>query len=58
MKGAGLLCVSPRVVNFGFWSLLGCSGQNTIIFSRKGLFEDCARRNIKKLYIVIFIRFM
>ena len=38
MKGAGLLCVSPRGVNFGFWSLLGCSGQNTIIFSRKGLF--------------------
>ena len=25
-------------VNFGFWSRLGCSGQNTIIFSRKSLF--------------------
>ena len=26
-----------RGVNFGFWSLLGCSGQNVIIFSREGL---------------------
>ena len=24
-------------VNFGFWSHLGCSGQNAKIFSRKGL---------------------
>ena len=38
MKGAGMLVVSLRGVNFGFWSHLGCSGQNTIIFSRKGLF--------------------
>ena len=30
--------VSLRGVNFGFWSRLGCSGQNTIIFSRKSLF--------------------
>jgi len=30
--------VSLRGVNFGFWSHLGCSGQNAIIFSRKGLF--------------------
>ena len=27
-----------RGVNFRFWSRLGFSGQNTIIFSRKGLF--------------------
>ena len=38
MKGVGMLVVSLRSVNFGFWSLLGCSGQNNIIFSRKGLF--------------------
>ena len=25
-------------VNFGFWSHLECSGQNAIVFSRKGLF--------------------
>ena len=38
MKGTGMLVVSLRGVNFRFWSRLGCSGQNTIIFSRKGLF--------------------
>ena len=39
MKGVGMLVVSVRgAVNFRFWSRLGCSGQNTIIFSRKGLF--------------------
>ena len=38
MKGARMLVVSLRGVNFGFWCRLGCSGQNTIIFSRKGLF--------------------
>ena len=37
MKGAGMLVFSLRGVNFGFWSHLGCSGQNTIIFSREGL---------------------
>ena len=37
MKGVGMLFVSLRGVNFGFWSCLECSGQNTIIFSRKGL---------------------
>ena len=38
VKGAGMLVVSLRGVNFRFWSNLRCSGQNTIIFSRKGLF--------------------
>ena len=38
MKGAGMLVVSLRGVNFRFWSRLGCSGKNTIIFSSKGLF--------------------
>ena len=37
MKGVGMLVVSLRGVDFGFWSHLGCSGQNTIIFSREGL---------------------
>ena len=37
MKGAGMLVVSFRGVNFGFWSHLGCSGQSAIIFSREGL---------------------
>ena len=37
MKGVGMLVISLRGVNFGFWSHLGCSGQNAIIFSREGL---------------------
>ena len=37
MKGAEML-VLLRGVNFVFWSHLGCSGQNPISFSRKGLF--------------------
>ena len=37
MKGVWMLLVSLRGINFGFWSDLGCSGQNAIIFSREGL---------------------
>ena len=37
MKGVGILVVSCRGVNVGFWSRLGCSGQNAIIFSRECL---------------------
>ena len=37
MKVVRMLVVSLRGVNFGFWSHLGCSGQNAIIFSREGL---------------------
>ena len=33
----GMLVVSLRGVNFGFWSHVGCYGQNAIIFSREGL---------------------
>ena len=36
MKEAGMLVVSLRGINFGFWSQLGCSGQNAI-FSGGGL---------------------
>ena len=37
MKVVGMLVVSLRGVNFGFWSHLGCSGQNATIFSHEGL---------------------
>ena len=37
MKQTGMLVVSLRAVNFGFWSRLGCSGQNANILSRQGL---------------------
>ena len=46
MKGVGMLIVPLRgAVNFRFWSRLRCSGQNAIIFGRKGLlgllFKKC-----------------
>ena len=58
MKGAGLLCVSLRGVNFGFWSHLGCSGQNTIIF--RSLLGLRAKKYYKIIYcqFVLFTRFM
>ena len=37
IKGVGMLVVSLRGVNFRFWSHLGCSEQNAIIFSHEGL---------------------
>ena len=37
MKWTRMLVVSLRGVNLGFWSRLGCSGQNVIIFSHQGL---------------------
>ena len=53
MKGVGMLVVSLRGVNFGFWTHVGCSGKNPIIlllFSREGLVSGCTRKNIK-MYI-------
>ena len=37
MKQTGMLVVSLRGVNFGFWSRLGCSGQSANILGRQGL---------------------
>ena len=37
MKQTGMLVVSLRGVNFGFWSRLGCSGQSTNILCHQGL---------------------
>ena len=37
MKQTGMLVVSLRDVNFGFWSRLGFSGQSANILSRPGL---------------------
>ena len=39
-----------RGVNFRFWSQLGCSGQNGIIFSHEGLVWGCTRKHMK-IYI-------
>ena len=57
MKGAGMLLVSLRGVNLGFWPNLGCSGENAIIFSRKPKpsaiiilnFFGCVSRTLKKI---------
>ena len=37
MERVGMLVVLLRGVNFGLWSHLGCSGQNSIICSHEGL---------------------
>ena len=37
LKAVGMLVISLRGVNFGFWSHLGCSGENVVICSREGL---------------------
>ena len=37
MKQTGMFVVSSRVVNFGFWSRLGCSGQSANILCHQGL---------------------
>ena len=37
MKVVWMLIVSFRGINFGFWSHLGCCGQNAIIFGGEGL---------------------
>ena len=46
-----------RCVNFRFWSRLGCSGKNAIMFSRKDLFYGCTRRNIKNYIYFQFVLF-
>jgi len=53
MEWTGMLVVSLRGVNFGFWSRLGCSGQNVIIFSRQGLVKGYTRKNNKTERILI-----
>ena len=54
MKGVGMLVVSLRGVNFGFWSHLGCSGRNAIIFSREGLVYGSPRTTMKIYILSVF----
>ena len=51
MKGVGMLVVSLRGVNFGFWPHLGCSEQNATILSVKVSFRVAREKNIK-IYIL------
>ena len=45
MKQTGMLVVSLRGVNFGFWSRLGCSGQSANILSCQGLVMGSAKKH-------------
>ena len=44
MKQTGMLVVSLRGVNFGFWSRLECPGQGADILSRQGLAKGSAKK--------------
>ena len=54
MKQTGMLVVSLRGVNFGFWSRLGCSGQSGKA-SRLGFREETqnyAKRNRSLIFFL------
>ena len=55
IKGVGMLVVSLRVVNFGFWCHLGCSGKTPSFLTVKVSFRvarDCTAREYKIMCIV------
>ena len=52
MKGVGMLVVSLTGVNFEFWSHLGCSGKNTIIFSRDGSRLGLHAKKYNNIYLI------
>ena len=56
MKPVGMLVISLRGVNFGFWSHLGCSGQNAMIFSCEDLIRVVREKNIK-IHIFLYLHF-
>ena len=49
MKQTGMLVVSLRGVNFGFWSRLGCSGQSANILRRVSMGLTDRRKTAKNL---------
>ena len=58
LEWTGMLVVSLRGVNFRFWSHLGCSGQNAIIFTVE-VWLRVAREEITKatvLFICLFYK--
>ena len=56
MKGVGMLIVSLRGVNPGFWSHLGCSGQNAIMILYLAIKVSfrVARKEYKKYIYMYF----
>ena len=57
MKGAGMVVVALRGVNFGFWSHLGCSVSKTPQNLAVKVSFRVTREEIKKYYIFL-IRFI
>ena len=53
MKGAGMLVVSLRGLNFGFWSHLGCYGQNAIYLAVKISFGDARGKSLYFLFVCV-----
>ena len=54
MKQTGMLVVSLRGVNFGFWSRLGCSGHSTNILSRREK-QNYAKRNRSQIFFQLVL---
>ena len=47
-----MFLVSLKGVNFGFWSHLGCSGQNAIMFRREGPRLGLHVKKYKNMYVL------
>ena len=54
IKGLGMLLVSLRGVNFGFWSHLGCSGQLPLYLAVKVSFTVAREKLLYFLYLSVF----
>ena len=50
MKGVGMLVVSLRGINFGFWSHLGCSGQTPSYLAVKVSFRVAREKYILSVF--------
>ena len=55
IKVTGMLVVSFRGLNYGFWSHLGCSGQNADISAIKVSFRVAREEIIKKPVILLIL---
>ena len=51
MKQTGMLIVSLRGVNFGFWSCLGCPGHSTNILRRQET-QNYTKRNRSQIFFL------
>ena len=55
IKRGGLLVVSLRGVNLGFWSHLGCFGQNVYIYTF--IFQHEVKVSLPSLKVAVFFLF-